>query len=204
MWGHLSAWVHVKPVSKPKTAGSFLFAWLAAWLSCVTDVLEILTWKFKRKWRFNSFSNIECWTRPNWRSLQTTFLNLMKMAESSAKWVDNTVGKGEIAHYEQFLLFSHYHQKTVTPDTWKQGLVWEKVNSTEMITSYMELPLSHKIFYKLALIFELIPDIVKNGQDVGYLHFSFSNKIVNLPKYSHFPTIISDFYIIFKYILPFL
>ena len=35
-----------------------------------------------------------------------------EMAESSAKWVDNTMGKGEIAHYEQFLLFSHYHQKT--------------------------------------------------------------------------------------------
>ena len=29
----------------------------------------------------------------------------MKMEESSPKWVENTVGKGEIARYEQFPLF---------------------------------------------------------------------------------------------------
>ena len=38
-------------------------------------------------------------------SLQMTISNLMKMAESSPKRVENTVGKGEIAYYEQFLLF---------------------------------------------------------------------------------------------------
>ena len=30
----------------------------------------------------------------------------MQIAESSPRWVENTVGKGEIARYEQFL-FSH-------------------------------------------------------------------------------------------------
>ena len=34
-----------------------------------------------------------------------------------SKWVENTVGKGEIAHYEQFLLFPHCFQKTCTADT---------------------------------------------------------------------------------------
>ena len=34
----------------------------------------------------------------------------MKMAESSPKQVENTVGKGEIARYEQFLLFSQCFQ----------------------------------------------------------------------------------------------
>ena len=29
----------------------------------------------------------------------------MKMAEIAPKWLENTVGKGEIACYEQFLLF---------------------------------------------------------------------------------------------------
>ena len=29
-----------------------------------------------------------------------------------SKWVENTVGKGEIAHYEQFLLFTHCFPKT--------------------------------------------------------------------------------------------
>ena len=34
-----------------------------------------------------------------------------------SKWVENTVGKGEIAHYEQFLLFQQCFQKTYTADT---------------------------------------------------------------------------------------
>ena len=38
------------------------------------------------------------------------------MAESSPKWVENTVGKGEIAHSEQFLLFPQCSQKTFTAD----------------------------------------------------------------------------------------
>ena len=34
-----------------------------------------------------------------------------------SKQVENTVGKGEIAHYEQFLLFPQYFQKHCTADT---------------------------------------------------------------------------------------
>ena len=41
----------------------------------------------------------------------------MKMAESSSKRVENTVEKGEIARYEQFLLFPQCFQKTCTADT---------------------------------------------------------------------------------------
>ena len=36
----------------------------------------------------------------------------MKMAVSPSKWVENAVGKGEIARYEQFLLFPQCFQKT--------------------------------------------------------------------------------------------
>ena len=32
-------------------------------------------------------------------------------------WLENTEGKGEIAHYEQFLLFQHCFQKTCTAYT---------------------------------------------------------------------------------------
>ena len=39
------------------------------------------------------------------QSLQTTILNLMKVAGYFFKKVENTVGKEEIARYEQFLLF---------------------------------------------------------------------------------------------------
>ena len=34
-----------------------------------------------------------------------------------SKGVENTGRKGEIAHYEQFLLFPQYFQKTCTSDT---------------------------------------------------------------------------------------
>ena len=34
-----------------------------------------------------------------------------------SKWVENTVGKGEIARYEQFLLFPQCFPKTCTADT---------------------------------------------------------------------------------------
>ena len=45
------------------------------------------------------------------------------------KWVENTVGKGEIAHYEQFLLFPQCFQNTQTVDMFKPGLVWERIKS---------------------------------------------------------------------------
>ena len=34
-----------------------------------------------------------------------------------SKWVENTEGKGEIARYEQFLLFPQCFRKTCTADT---------------------------------------------------------------------------------------
>ena len=37
-------------------------------------------------------------------------------------WVENIVGKGEIARYEQFLFFPQCFQKTWTADALKQGL----------------------------------------------------------------------------------
>ena len=41
----------------------------------------------------------------------------MKMEERSPKRVENTVGKGEIARYEQFLLFPQCFQTPCTADT---------------------------------------------------------------------------------------
>ena len=51
------------------------------------------------------------------RVCRQQFQNLMKMADSSPKGLKNTVGKGEIACYEQFLLFSKCFQKTPTANT---------------------------------------------------------------------------------------
>ena len=44
-----------------------------------------------------------------------------------SKWVENTVGKGEIAHYEQFLLFPHCFQNACFPGASKGVIVWEWV-----------------------------------------------------------------------------
>ena len=41
----------------------------------------------------------------------------MKLAESSLKQVENTVEKGEIPRYEQFLLLQQCFQKICTADT---------------------------------------------------------------------------------------
>ena len=43
------------------------------------------------------------------------------------KKLENTGGKGEIARYEQFLLFLQRFRKTCTEDMQKQGLVCERV-----------------------------------------------------------------------------
>ena len=46
-----------------------------------------------------------------------------------SKWVENTVGKGEIARHEQFLLFPQCFQKACFPGVSKGVIVWEWVDS---------------------------------------------------------------------------
>ena len=45
-----------------------------------------------------------------------------------SKRIENTVGKGEIARYEQFLLFPQCFQKACFPGASKGVIVWELVN----------------------------------------------------------------------------
>ena len=55
-----------------------------------------------------------------------------KFDENSIKFskrVENTVGKAEIARYEQFLLFPQCFQKTYFPGASKGVIVWEWVNT---------------------------------------------------------------------------
>ena len=66
----------------------------------------------------------------------------MTMAESSPDR-EKTLGKGEIAHYEQFLLFQQCFQKTCTTDTYKPGLIWERVKL--LIVTYR---IEHIVRYK--------------------------------------------------------
>ena len=45
------------------------------------------------------------------------------------KPIENTVGKGEIAHYEQFLLFPQCFQKACFLEVSKGVIVWEWVKN---------------------------------------------------------------------------
>ena len=51
------------------------------------------------------------------------------MAAKFSKRIENTVGKGEIARYEQFLLFPQYFQKVCFTGASKGVIVWEWVNT---------------------------------------------------------------------------
>ena len=53
------------------------------------------------------------------------------MAESYPKRVENTVGKGEIARYEQFLIFPQCFQKACFQGASKGVIVWEWVKTWE-------------------------------------------------------------------------
>ena len=63
-----------------------------------------------------------------------------ELVESPTKRVKDTVGKGEIARYQEFLLFPQSFQKNFITDTYKQGLAWERVKpvfAKEFITKSM-------------------------------------------------------------------
>ena len=64
----------------------------------------------------------------DWSNLKQFADDYFKFDENSrkfSKWVENTVGKGEIASYEQFLLFPQSFQKACFPGASKGFIVWE-------------------------------------------------------------------------------
>ena len=66
----------------------------------------------------------------DWSNLKQFADNNFKFYENSRKFskrVENTVGKEEIAHYEQFLLFPQCFQKDCFPGASKGVIVWEWV-----------------------------------------------------------------------------
>ena len=62
--------------------------------------------------QFNPFPNDKFYADPNWKTLQTPTSNLMNIIRKFS-----TVGKGEIARYEQFFLLPLCFQKTCTAET---------------------------------------------------------------------------------------
>ena len=54
--------------------------------------------------------------------------------------VENTVGKGEIACFEQFLLFPQCFQNICSADTLKLGLVRERVKGLQELVLSIRVP----------------------------------------------------------------
>ena len=68
----------------------------------------------------------------NFRLFQTEKVCNFKFDKNGtklSKQVENTVGKGEIAHYEQFLHFPQCFQKACFPGASKDAIVWEWVKT---------------------------------------------------------------------------
>ena len=65
----------------------------------------------------NPFPNNNIPNRSKLKELADDNFKFDKHGRKSSKRIENTVRKGEIAHYEQFLLFPRCFQKTSTADT---------------------------------------------------------------------------------------
>ena len=59
------------------------------------------------------------------KSLQKTIFKFNENGRKLSKWGENTLGKGEIACYEQFLLFLQCFQKACFPEASKGVIAWE-------------------------------------------------------------------------------
>ena len=57
-----------------------------------------------------------------------------------SKWVENTAGKGEIAHYETFFLFPQRFQKACFPGASKGVIAWEWVKQCFLLLIQLILP----------------------------------------------------------------
>ena len=74
--------------------------------------------------------------------------NFDKNSRKLFKPVENTVGKGEIAHYEQFLLFPQCFQKAYFPGVSKGVIVWEWVKLEEFADTNFEFDGNGRNFSK--------------------------------------------------------
>ena len=71
----------------------------------------------------------------DWSKSKQSADNNFKFDENSrkiTKRVENTVGKGKIAHYKQFLLFPQCFQKACFAGASKGVIVWEWVNIAKL------------------------------------------------------------------------
>ena len=64
--------------------------------------------------KFNPFPNGQILDSSKLKEFADDNFKFDENGREFSKWLDNTVGKGEIAHYEQYLLFPQCFQMTCT------------------------------------------------------------------------------------------
>ena len=78
--------------------------------------------------KFNPFPKRQIFRRSKQKEFADDNFKFNESGRKFSKRVENTVGKGEIARHEQFLLFPQCFQKCCIADTYKLGLILERVN----------------------------------------------------------------------------
>ena len=79
----------------------------------------------------NLFTDNKILDRSNLKQAADDNFKLYENSRKFSKLVENTVGKGEIARYEQFLLFPQRYQKACFPGASKGVIVWEWVKTLD-------------------------------------------------------------------------
>ena len=122
---------------------------LTRWQNYSLVQIESICW-----WQFHSASNCAIllihYQKTNFRLFQTErvcrqLLQIDENGRKISKRVENTVGKREIAHYEQFLLFPQCFQKACFPRASKGVIVWDWA--------------------------KMVENILGKGENAGYQHF---------------------------------
>ena len=92
------------------------------------------------------------WTGPNSKQLQTTKIHVAKIMIFVFDRVENTVGKGENAGNQHFLLLQQSFQKASFSGSLKVGIVWQRVKVIQFLTPYDLRALEINVVNRLIVI----------------------------------------------------
>ena len=98
-----------------------------AFLEFILPIFFPSHWLSHIRQRFNPLTDDKILDQTKLKAFADDKLNVTKMIIFVFDRVENIVGKVEIAHYEQFLLFPQWFQKASFPEASKGVIVWEWV-----------------------------------------------------------------------------
>ena len=112
--------------SKSPSSIHYLFDRTQHIIAC--DIVNNLMHKPERKIIAYLFTRRQILDSSKWKEFADDNFKIVENGRKLSKRVENTVGKGEIACYKQFLLFPQCFQKACFPGASKDVTLWEWVN----------------------------------------------------------------------------